>query len=70
MTFSDIQIPFKKSLKYSREKKQILNKGVKILIKSYFTQEKVRSNFNFSEDEELEFLASLNLKKQYVKMKE
>ncbi|MHA1299579.1 MAG: hypothetical protein ACTSO9_09110 [Candidatus Helarchaeota archaeon] len=55
MNQSEIQIPFKKSLK-SRSVKYI----GKIKVKSYFTQETVRKNLAFSEEEEREFMESLN----------
>ena len=55
MSLTEIQIPFKKS-RNSKTKKYI----GKIQVKSFFTHEKLTKTLEFSEEDEREFLESLN----------
>ena len=55
MYTTEVQIPFLKSRK-TKTRKYI----GKILVKSFFTHEKTTKTLEFSEEDEREFLASLN----------
>ncbi len=69
----EIEIPFKKSNKNWRTKKSILKDGIKILVKSYFIYDKIQKNLIFTEEDEQEFMNSIELnnktKKAYINAK-
>ncbi|NVM05205.1 MAG: hypothetical protein HWN67_23000 [Candidatus Helarchaeota archaeon] len=61
MNCKEIEIPFKKSNRTSKHKKKIIKDGIKILVKSYFIYDKIQKNLNFTEEDEQEFMNSIEL---------
>ena len=66
MSCKEIEIPFKNNGN-SKRKKKILKDGIKIFVKSFFIYDKIQKALSFTDEDEQEFINSIELNNRIKK---